>query len=188
MSADVAFTELLNAARSGDRHAFDRVYERVYDELRRIAHHRLLGQRPGDSLSTTVLVHEAYLRLADGPTISITDRAHFLALASRAMRFVLVDHARAQHAQKRGAGEAAVPLDRVQLPDAQPAGDILALNDALERLTTMSERQGRLVEYRFFGGLSYDEIGVVLGISPRTAKREWTRARVWLYNYMTASA
>lgn len=188
MSADVAFTELLNAARTGDRHAFDRVYERVYDELRRIAHHRLLGQRSGETLSTTVLVHEAYLRLADGGSISIADRAHFLALASRAMRFVLVDHARAQHAQKRGAGEAAVPLDRVQLPDAQPTGDILALNDALERLTTMSERQGQLVEYRFFGGLNYDEIGAVLGISPRTAKREWTRARVWLYNYMTTSA
>jgi RNA polymerase sigma factor (TIGR02999 family) len=188
MAADPAFTQLLSDARAGDRPSLDRLFERVYHELRDIAHHRLAGRQRGETLSTTVLVHEAYLRLADGAEVSISDRAHFLALASRAMRFVLVDHARAQHAQKRGSGAAAVPLEQVQLPARTPAGDILALNDALERLAEMSERQGRLVEYRFFGGLSYEEIGDVLGISARTAKREWARARVWLYNYMQAAS
>jgi RNA polymerase sigma factor (TIGR02999 family) len=188
MTAEPAFTQLLIEARAGNKAAFDKLFARVYDELREIAHRRLLARRTSDTISTTVLVHEAYLRLADGEPADIADRAHFLALASRAMRFVLVDHARAQQAQKRGGGEARVALDNVQLAGYQKSGDILALNDALERLAAMSERQGRLVEYRFFGGLSYDEIADVLGISPRTAKREWTRARTWLYNYMSAAA
>jgi RNA polymerase sigma factor (TIGR02999 family) len=160
------------------------LFERVYDELRRIAHHRLLSDRVADTISTTVLVHEAYLRLASGDHPVVTDRSHFLALASRAMRFVLVDHARARLAQKRGAGAAVARLEDVQLAGDAPPVDILTLNDALDRLYAMSERQGRLVEYRFFGGLGYDEIADLLDISPRTAKREWTRARAWLLSYM----
>jgi RNA polymerase sigma factor (TIGR02999 family) len=181
-------TQLLIGARGGDRESFDRLFARVYEELRRIAHHRRLEHAPAETLSTTVLVHEAYLRLIDGSRVEVADRSHFLALASRAMRFVLVDHARARQAAKRGGGAAAVSLDDVQLHAGEPAADILALNDALERLTTMSERQARLVEYRFFGGLSYGEIAGIMDISERTAKREWVRARTWLYNYMNTAA
>lgn len=185
MTADQDTTRLLLAARDGDREAFDRLYARVYDELRRIARQRLRRHRSGETLDTTALVHEAYLKLVGNA--SATDRAHFLALASRAMRFILVDHARARAVQKRGGGKAAIPLHDVQVAADQPAPDLLALDDALERLHRVSDRQGRLVEYRFFGGLSYDEIAEVMGVSVRTVKRDWTRARTWLYTYMHAT-
>jgi RNA polymerase sigma factor (TIGR02999 family) len=184
MFADPETTQLLLASRAGDREAFDRLFGRVYDELRQIAHQRLLRHRPGHTLSTTVLVHEAYLKLVDQARAEVQDRAHFLALASRAMRFILVDHARAQAAQKRGGGEQPVPLDAVQIAAREPIADMLALDEALERLGRFSERQSQLVEYRFFGGLSYEEIAEVTGTSVRTVKRDWTRARTWLYSYM----
>jgi RNA polymerase sigma factor (TIGR02999 family) len=184
MIADPDTTQLLRDSRHGNRDAFDQLFSRVYDELRQIARQRLLRHRPGDTLSTTALVHEAYLKLVDQTNAGANDRAHFLALASRAMRFVLVDHARAQRAQKRGGGVVAVPLDAVQVAADEPPADLLALDDALERLSRFSERQSQLVEYRFFGGLSYEEIAEVTGLSVRTVKREWARARTWLYTYM----
>jgi RNA polymerase sigma factor (TIGR02999 family) len=180
-------TRLLVAARDGDREAFDLLYERVYAELRQIAHQRLGRHRPGETLNTTALVHEAYLRLVDQGSGRPGDRAHFMALASQAMRFILVDHARAKSVQKRGGGKEEVPLDRIQVADRTPgAADLLALAQALERLHERSDRQGRLVEYRFFGGLSYEEISEVMGLSVRTVKREWTKARTWLHAYMEA--
>lgn len=179
-------TELLLAARSGDREAFDALFAVAYDELRRAAHHRLGRRRPGETLSTTVLVHEAYVRLVDQSRARWVDRAHFLAIASRAMRFVLIDHLRAGSAQKRGAGAERVPLDAVQLADREPEPDLLVLHEALERLAEMSPRLGQLVEYRFFGGLTYDEIAEVTGRSVPTVKRDWTRARAWLYREMRA--
>jgi RNA polymerase sigma factor (TIGR02999 family) len=182
MTADT--TQLLRAARGGDRAAFDLLFSRVYDELRRIAHQRLSRYRPGETLDTTGLVHEAYLKLVDPTVAGAQDRAHFLALASRAMRFIVIDHARARQVQKRGGGEADLPLDEVQIAAEEPAAELLALDRALEQLSALDERQSKLVEYRFFGGLTYEEIAEVTGLSVRTVKRDWVRARTWLYTYM----
>lgn len=185
MSGSPDTTHLLLAARAGDRAAFDLLYDRLYGELQQIARQRLRRNRPGETLNTTALVHEAYLRLVDQEAGRPGDRAHFMALASRAMRFILVDHARSSRRQKRGDGQEVLPLHQVQVDGGGPrADDLLALDRALERLAEMSERQGRLVEYRFFGGLTYEEIAEVLGLSVRTVKREWEKARTWLHAYM----
>lgn len=177
-------TQLLIAARSGDRAAFDLLFSRVYDELRGMAHQRLARHRAGETLDTTGLVHEAYLKLSDPAVAGVQDRSHFLAIASRAMRFVVIDHARSRQAQKRGGGKADVPLDEEEAAAESAAAEIMAIDRALEQLKTVSERQARLVEYRFFGGLTYDEIAQVTGLSVRTVKRDWERARAWLYTYM----
>jgi RNA polymerase sigma factor (TIGR02999 family) len=187
MAADHDTSRLLGAARDGDREAFDLLYSRVYAELREIARLRLRRHRPGDTLNTTALVHEAYIKLAGPAGAGASDRAHFLALASRAMRFILVDYARARAMQKRGGGRDDVPLDQVQVAAEQPVPDLIALDDAMERLRLVSDRLCQLVEYRFFGGLSYDEIAEVTGQSVRTVKRDWTKARTWLYTYMQAT-
>jgi RNA polymerase sigma factor (TIGR02999 family) len=181
-------TQLLVAARSGDRVAFDLLFSRVYDELRQIAHQRLARQRPGETLNTTALVHEAYLRLVDPAVAGPNDRAHFLALASRAMRFIVVDQARAKQVEKRGGGKFHVPLDEEQMGIGESFSSIIALDQALERLSSLSERQSRLVEYRFFGGLTYEEISEVMDVPVRTIKRDWMRARTWLHEFMTATA
>jgi RNA polymerase sigma factor (TIGR02999 family) len=188
MTAQPDTTQLLLHARAGDRDAFDRLYSHVYDELRRVAHQRLRAHRPGETLNTTALVHEAYLRLVDQSRAEWRDRAHFLALASRAMRFIVVDHARARGAQKRGGYSADVPLHAVQVAAEERAADLLALDDALEQLASTSERLGRVVEYRVFGGLTFEEIAEVTGLSVPTVRRDWTRARVWLYRSMQSAA
>jgi RNA polymerase sigma factor (TIGR02999 family) len=182
MPADT--TQLLLTARTGDRAAMDRLFARVYDELRLIARERLRRFRPGETLNTTGLVHETYLKLVNPSLVSAKDRAHFLALASRAMRFVLIDHARAQQARKRGGGHAVMPLDGTELAVGDRPPDLLAVDRALDRLRTVSERQSQIVEYRFFGGLSYEEIGEATGRSVSTVKRDWVRARTWLYTYL----
>jgi RNA polymerase sigma factor (TIGR02999 family) len=165
------------------RDAFDAVFEQVYAELRSIAHQRLLRHRPGDTLATTALVHEAYLRLV-GTSPEWLDRPHFLALAARAMRFVLVDHARAHLADKRGGLQIAVTLDdEVHAADTRGV-ELLGLNEALEELGHFSNRLQQVVEYRFFGGLTYDEIAQVCGASVITVKRDWQRARGWLLRFM----
>jgi RNA polymerase sigma factor (TIGR02999 family) len=184
MTAPPDTTQLLLDARAGDRAAFDRLFAHVYDELRRIAHQRLLRYRPGETLDTTALVHEAYLKLVDQSRSEWRDRAHFFALASRAMRFVLVDYARARTAQKRGGRRSDLPLDAVQVAADDRAADLLALTDALERLSGVHPRLGEIVEYRFFGGLTFDEIAEVTGLSVPTARRDWTRARAWLHRWM----
>jgi len=181
-------TQLLLAARAGDRPAFDRLFAHVYDALRDLAHRRLVAYRPGETLDTTGLVHEAYLRLVDGPRAGWQDRAHFYALASRAMRFVLVDYARARTAQKRGGRLADVPLDAVQVAADDRAADLLALADAVERLAALDPRLGDVVEYRFFGGLTFDEIAETTGRSVPTVKRDWARARTWLYRSLQPAA
>jgi RNA polymerase sigma factor (TIGR02999 family) len=188
MSTPPDTTQLLLDARSGDREAFDRLFSHVYDELRQIAHRRLLNYRPGQTLDTTALVHEAYLRLVDQARSGDRDRAHFFALASRAMRFVLVDYARARSAQKRGGGAADVPLDAVQVAAEERAADLLTLSDALEQLSGVSTRLSEIVEYRFFGGLTFDEIAEAMGLSTPTIKRDWVRARAWLYRSMQTAA
>jgi RNA polymerase sigma factor (TIGR02999 family) len=191
MDADT--TQLLIEAREGDRGSFDLLFARVYDELRDVARERLRHHEPGGTLDTTGLVHEAYLKLVRPEVASAADRAHFLALASRAMRFILVDHARARRMQKRGSGQPIVSLDEASdaaaaTPSSDaPAVDLLELDSALTELRNRSERQGQIVEYRFFGGLTYQEIAEVTGLSLRTVKREWTRARAWLYTFMQAA-
>lgn len=180
-------TQLLLAARAGDRESLDRLFTHVYGELRRIAHQRLLRHRPGQTLDTTALVHELYLRFVDQERTGWQDRAHFFALASRAMRCVLVDYARARSARKRGGGVADVPLDEVEVAANERASDLLALTEALERLSGLDPRLGEVVEYRFFGGLTFDEIAEATGRSVPTLKRDWARARVWLHRSMQST-
>jgi RNA polymerase sigma factor (TIGR02999 family) len=159
----------------------------VYDALRDVAHRRLRKHGFGETLGTTALVHESYLRLVDQARAGAQDRAHFLALASRAMRFILVDYARARTAEKRGGRNPDVPLDAVQLAADDSAVDLLELADALERLAAVDKRLGDVVEYRFFGGLTFDEIAEVTGLSVPTVKRDWARARAWLHRSMHAA-
>ncbi|MDX1419293.1 MAG: ECF-type sigma factor [Rubricoccaceae bacterium] len=181
-------TRLLLDARNGDREALDALWPHVYEELRLLARARLRAHRPGDTLDTTALVHEAYLRLVDGARAGWESRAHFFALAARAMRFILVDYARERAAQKRGGPRGDLRLDGLQVADdpavAERAADLLTLDAALERLATYDGRLARLVEYRFFGGLTYEEVAEVAGCSVPTAKRDWQRARTWLFRAM----
>lgn len=179
-------TQLLRKSRGGDQDAFNELYAQVYGALREIAHQRLIRHQWNDTLGTTALVHEAYLRLVDHAGLAIADRTHFLALASRAMRFVLVDYARERTARKRGGEMTQVPLDTIQVAADERAVDVLALNDALDQLASVSTRLSDLVVYRFFGGLTFDEIAEATGLSVPTVKRDWVRARAWLYQSMQA--
>jgi len=182
--SDLDSTQLLLEARRGDREAMDRLYVHLYDDLRAVASRRLERFRPGQTLNTTALVHEAYLRLVDQTRVDFRDRAHFLALAARAMRFIVVDYARARSAEKRGGGEAPLPLDAVQLAAHERAGSLLALDEALRRLEAEDRRLGQVVELRFFGGLTHEELAEITGRSVPTVKRDWIRARAWLYRAM----
>ena len=184
MSVDLDTTQLLARSRAGDDPAREELLPRVYEELHRIAHARLARHRPGDTLNTTALVHEAYLKLVDGARAGWHDRAHFVALASRAMRFILVDYARARMVGKRGGGQIVLPLDESRVAAEDRAEDLLDLHEALEHLAEADERLGRLVEYRFFGGMTHEEIADVTGMSVPTVKRDWRRARAWLYHTM----
>lgn len=173
-------TRLLRQAGADNQAAVDALLPLVYDELRRIAHQRLDRHRPGQTINTTALVHEAYIRLVDRPDAQWNDRAHFFATASRAMRFILVDYVRRRTADKRGGAEADLPLDGLELAaDTQPVA-LLALDEALGRLNQMSERLGRLVELKFFGGLSFVDIAEVTGQNEKTVRRDWAKARLWL--------
>jgi RNA polymerase sigma factor (TIGR02999 family) len=178
-SADTEITGLLRLWHAGDPQALDRLIPLVYQRLRRLAHLRLQA-RPGHSLDTTGLVHEAYLKLVDGPGVSLQDRNHFLALASRVMRQVLTDHARARQAAKRGGGASPVELvEAAWVPDVV-LDEVLELDEALQRLEKMNARQSRMLEQRYFGGLSLEETAEALGISLATVKRELRSARAWL--------
>ncbi|TVR59443.1 MAG: sigma-70 family RNA polymerase sigma factor [Gemmatimonadales bacterium] len=181
-------TRLLLDARRGDRSAFDGLYAHLYDELNELARQRLARFRPGQTLDTSALVHEAYLRLVDQTRVELQDRDHFLALASRAMRFIVVDHARARSADKRGGGAALLTLDRVPVAAGagEEADDVMALDQALASLERMDPRLGQVVELRFFGGLTHEEVARITGRSVPTVKRDWIRARAWLYRFMTA--
>jgi RNA polymerase sigma-70 factor, ECF subfamily len=181
MDARLRFTELLLEASNGDRTAFDRLFPLVYEELHRLASRQLRGERADHTLRTTALVHEAYLRLADQRRLGAGNRAHFLALAATAMRRVLIDHARKHRSAKRGGRLQRVPLEAVELPFQERADMLVALDDALTRLAKLDPRQARVVECRFFGGLTEEETAEALGIGLRTAKRDWARARSWLY-------
>lgn len=173
-------TQLLEALTDGDQAALDELLPIVYDTLRRMARRELQGERRGHTLNTTALVHEAYLELVKLDQIEWQDRAHFFAVSAKAMRHILVDYAVKRNAQKRGGNRRRVPLDDVNLVTRQRAEELLALDEALKRLEAIDERQGRVVECRFFGGLTIEETAAVLGISEATVSRDWTRARAWL--------
>ncbi|HEX7183664.1 MAG TPA: ECF-type sigma factor [Thermoanaerobaculia bacterium] len=178
-------TRLLAAVRDGDRAASDALFASVYRELHRLAHAQLAARgRPGETLDTTALVHEAYLRLAQPAGLSAEDRAHFFNLAARVMRHVVVDYARQRDAAKRSGEvvriEVGGPREPAAEADARLTEDLLALDASLERLEAESPRLARLVELRFFAGLSFAEIGEVQGLTERTAKRDWRKARAFL--------
>ncbi len=187
MSKPGDFTELLLAARGGERAALGRLFEKVYEELHALAHQQLAARSPGETLSTTALVHEAYLKLVDSGRIEFNDRRHFLALAARAMRQIVVDYARRVQAQKRGGEAVRLVLEGVQIANGPPgvdAAELVALDDALTALEGLSERLARIVELRYFTGLSVEETGAVLELSPRTVKRDWQKARAILFQAM----
>lgn len=177
-------TQLLDAWRSGDRKALDRLMPLVYGELKRLAGHHLRREPPGHTLQSTALVNEAYLRLVRGPAVQWENRAHFYGIAARLIRQILVDHARRNGRAKRGGGSGlTLSLDEaIATPDGGIRQvDLVRLEDALEALTRLDERQSRIVELRFFTGLNIEETAEVLGISPRSVKRDWTVARAWLF-------
>ncbi len=171
-------TRLLQAARCGEREALDRLLPLVYDELRQLAARQLGRERAGHTLGATALVHEAYVKLSGGGTCGAGDRAHFLAIAARAMRQVLVDHARRRARAKRGGGWERTTLGEGDAAVEFRPEEMLALDRALEEL---DPRQREIVEYRFFAGMEEREVAEVLGISERTVRRDWVKARAWLY-------
>jgi RNA polymerase sigma factor (TIGR02999 family) len=172
-------THLLRRWGEGDTEALDQLIPLVYERMRQLAHQRLRGE-PGGSLNTTALVHESYLKLVDSPQPNIRDRGHFLALASRVMRRLLVDHARARNALKRGAGNSPLELDEMTWMPDEDLETVTELDVALHRLETMNARQSQILEQRYFGGLTLEETAIALGISLATVKRELRSARAWL--------
>jgi RNA polymerase sigma factor (TIGR02999 family) len=174
-------TQLLAQWSHGDNAALAELAPLVYDELRRLAHHFMEGQRPNHTLQTTALVNEAYLRLADQTNPRWQNRAHFFAVAARAMRQILVSYARSQRSEKRGGGAFKVELDEAALVSPEQSKEIVDLHEALEQLSTLDSRKAQVVELKYFGGLNYDEIGEVLKISRVTVRRDWEFAKLWLY-------
>jgi len=175
-------TLLLTEIRAGNQQAVSQLVPLIYDELRRMAAVYMRGERPGHTLQATALVNEAYMRLVGGQEVQWENRAHFFAIAAHTMREVLLDHARRHHAEKRGGLDAR----RVEMDDqlsiaADKLEDVLAIDEALERLAQIDARQSRLVELRFFAGLNVEEAAEVMGISPKTVKRDWRSARAWLH-------
>jgi RNA polymerase sigma factor (TIGR02999 family) len=181
-----AVTRLLLEWRDGDQEAFAAVLPLVYEELRVLARRALRGESEGHTLRTTALVHEAYLRLV-GADVDWESSRHFKRVAARAMRRVLVDHARARKSQKRGGGAPVVGLDAIEelMPRSDRGDDLVHLDEALERLITLEERKGQAVELHYFGGLSYEEVADALGVSPATVHRDLRMARAWLYKELS---
>lgn len=184
---DPAVTELLAEASGGNVEALNRLVPLVYDELRKIAHAQLRRERPGHTLNTTALVHEAYLKLVDQDRVEWRDRAHFYGVAAQAMRRILVNYAEARRAQKRGGDAEHVLLDEslVALDDGE-IDEILALDQALTRLEEFNPRGARVVEYRFFAGLQHDEVAEILDVSAVTVRRAWGAAKSWLRRELSA--
>jgi RNA polymerase sigma factor (TIGR02999 family) len=174
-------TQLLEHWSHGDDAALAELTPLVYEDLRCLAHRHMGGERPDHTLQTTALVNEAYLRLADQTNPNWQNRAHFFALAARAMRQILVNYAKSYRAQKRGGGALKVDLDDVAIVSPAESKEIVDLHEALERLATLDSRKAQVVELKYFGGLNYDEMAEVLKISPVTVRRDWEFARAWLH-------
>jgi RNA polymerase sigma factor (TIGR02999 family) len=181
-------TQLLVDWGQGDHAALEKLTPVVYEQLRRLAHRHMEGQRPDHTLQTTALVNEAYLRLADQKKPNFTNRSHFFAVAAKAMRHILVDQAKAAQRQKRGGGAAKIELDEAALISPEEPQAILDLNDALERLATLDSRKAQVVELKYFGGLQQEEIAEVLKVSAVTVRRDWVFAKTWLYGQLQGAA
>ena len=173
-------TRMLEQIKQGDENAANRLLPLVYDEFRALARHYLAQERADHTLQPTALVHEAYLKLVDQNRVDWQSRGHFFAVAAQIMRRILVDHARTRHREKRGGGRARVMLDDAVALSPQKSEDVLALDEALEKLAQVSPRQAQVVELRFFAGLNVDEVATILNVSKRTVEGDWTFARAWL--------
>jgi RNA polymerase sigma factor (TIGR02999 family) len=174
-------TQLLIDWSNGDQAALDKLMPVVDRELRRLAHHYMRGERPDHTLQTTALVNEAFVRLVNRKSIQWQNRAHFFGIAAQLMRTILVDHARSHACAKRGGGAGRLELDEALAVSQQKASEVIALDDALKTLALIDPQQSRIVELRFFGGLTVEEAAEVLKVSPATIKREWSSAKAWLY-------
>src|SRR5947209_20274115 len=181
-------TQLLADWSHGDQFALERLIPLVYKELRHLAHRYMEGQRPDHTLQTTALVNEAYLRLADQTKPNFTNRSHFFAVSAKAMRQILVDYAKAQQREKRGAGASKVELNEAALISPEQTNAILDVDEALEKLAVLDSRKAHVVELRYFGGLNQEEIAEVLKISTVTVRRDWVFARAWLYTELHSAA
>ncbi len=181
-------TQLLQQWSHGDDGALAELTPLVYEELRRLAHHQMAGQRSDHTLQTTALVNEAYLRLADQTNPNWQERAHFFAVAARAMRQIVVDYARSYQSQKRGGGALKIELDEAALVSPGEAKEIVELHEALEGLAALDSRKAEVVELKYFGGLNYDEIAEVLKVSKITVRRDWEFARAWLHRELHSAA
>jgi RNA polymerase sigma factor (TIGR02999 family) len=182
MTSPATITQLLIRWRDGDQAALDELLPQVYRELRRLANHYLRQERPGHTLQASDLVHEAYLRLADEKEIDWQNRAHFFGIAAVRMRHILVEHARGRNAAKRGGGEYRLSLSQADRLTEERDVNLLALDDALQRLEALDAQKSRIVELRYFGGLTIEETAEALRISTATVKRDWNMARAWLRN------
>ncbi len=174
-------SQLLRDWSNGDQAALDKVMPVVYQELRRLAHHYMRRERPGHTLQTTALVNEAYLRLADYKKMRWQSRSHFFAVAAQVMRRILVEQARSKNYAKRGGGAEKISLDETAIVSAGRSAEVIAVDDALTELESWDARKGRIVELRFFGGLSIEETADVMKVSPTTVQREWRSAKAWLH-------
>lgn len=173
-------TGLLLALRDGDRGALDRLMPQVYEELHRIAHHQLARRGGGGTLRTTGLVHDVYIKLVDQARVEVDDRAHFMALAAQAMRHIVIDEARKRRSQKRGGGWRRITLEDAVLGSEDEEVDVFEVDQALTRLAGFDQRLCRIVECRFFAGMTIEETAIALGVSPRTVDRAWRKAKAWL--------
>jgi RNA polymerase sigma-70 factor, ECF subfamily len=179
--SSIEVTQLLLDWSKGDQSALERLTPLVHGELRRLAHYYMSRERPGHSLQTTALVNEAYLKLIDQRHVELKDRAQFFALAATLMRHILVDHARSRQYLKRGGGARQVALDEALTLSGERDEDLIVLDEALSQLASTDQRKGKVVELRFFGGLSVEETAEALDVSPVTVMREWSLAKAWLY-------
>jgi RNA polymerase sigma-70 factor, ECF subfamily len=177
-------TRLLHAWCRGDQAALDKLVPLIHQELHRLAHHYMVRERVGHTLQTTALVNEAYLRLVDANRVPWQNRAHFFAISANLMRRILVDFARSRGYEKRGGKAVRIPFEEARIPSAKRGAQVIALDDALNALAGFGEREAKVVELRFFGGLSEEETAEVLGISTRTVKRDWAAAKAWLLREM----
>ena len=180
MSSQASITKLLKQWRNGDQEAFNELLPQVYGELRRLANYYLRQERPGHTLPSSALVHEAYLRLVDEKGVDWQNRAHFFGIAAVRMRHILVEHGRSRQAAKRDGGSYRLLLGEAVRPAERPDVNLLALDEALQRLEALDPQKVRIAELRYFGGLTIEETAEALKISPATVKRDWSMARAWL--------
>jgi len=178
-------SQLLRAWNDGDQTALDKLMPLVYQELRQMAKRYMSRQNPGHTLQTSALINEAYMRLVDQKEVQWQNRAHFFGVAAKAMRHILVDYARSRHAAKRGGEARVVSLDEATVVSAEPTAELLALDDALQSLAAFDQRKSRVVELRYFGGLTVEETAEVLKVSPETVALDWRLARTWLLRELT---